>query len=776
VSEMKSATQLRRRPGRSTIAAAAVVCAMAALPATASAAEAGDGALSPRLVELAKPAVRSAPPTKQARMLSVAPAGPGSLLREGDRVLVDVRFAGGAVAGLEALRSAGAQIVSGSRRYQTATVAVAPASLRDVADVARVQSVTEDLAPIVYGVGESPIASVSPTECEGGAAISEGVEQLQAKKARTDFSVTGNGVTVGVLSDSFDKDKAATTHATKDIETGDLPGPAGPCTGQKTAVKVVEDLSGSKSEEEEATDEGRAMLQIVHDVAPGAPLAFATAFKGETSFAQNIEKLAKPVIEGGAGAKVIVDDVAYFSEPFFQDGPIAAAVKKVTDAGVPYFSAAGNNNLFDTSGHEIASWEAPRFRDSSNCPAAMAAIAGLNASHCMDFDPGAGVDNTFGITVAAGATLTVDLQWAEPWNGVTTDLDALLLDSNGAPVLANSQLVGSGEDNINGSQKPFEFFQWKNTTSGGDTVQLAINRFSGGSPRLKFALMENGGGVTATEYPTSIGGDEVGPTLFGHSGSSAAISVAAVHYNTTTSPESYSSRGPVTHYFAPVAGSSPAAALPSPQTISKPDIAATDCGATTFFVPPSFRFCGTSAAAPHAAGIAALMSEKMQTATVGEIRSALLGSAAPVGAFGQCAVGAGLVNAPGAIERVPAPQPAPLLSCLAPASTPLPEALPAAAAAAAAALKKSVQTSFTLRPHRVVRTHARSAFVSFRFGSDQGGAFLCSIDRVGFHPCQRKLARWFSLGPHAVRVVARNAAGETDPTPAVFNFRVEHVK
>jgi hypothetical protein len=751
---------------------AAVASAVAASPATASAAEAGDGALSPRLTQLAKPSVRSASSTKQARTLSVAPSGPGSLLREGNRVLVDVRFDSGAGASLEALRSAGAQIVEVSGRYQTVTVAITPASLHDVADVDRVQSVTEDLAPIVYGAGESPIALTSPTECEGGAAISEGVEQLQAKKARAEFGVTGNGVTVGVLSDSFDKDKSASTHATQDVGSGDLSGPAGPCGGQKTAVKVIEDLAGS--EEEEATDEGRAMLQIVHDVAPGASLAFATAFKGETSFAQNIEKLAKPIIEGGAGAKVIVDDVAYFAEPFFQDGPVSAAVKKVTAAGVPYFSAAGNNNLFDAGGHEIASWEAPRFRDSSSCPAAMAAIVELNASHCMDFDPGAGVDNTFGITVAADATLTVDLQWAEPWNGVTTDLDALLLEANGEPVLVGGELVGSAVDNLI-SQKPFEFFQWENTTGAAQTVQLAINRFSGASPRLKFALMENGGGVTETEYSTSIGGDEVGSTIFGHSGSSEAISVAAVRYNTTTSPESYSSRGPVTHYFAPVSGPSPAAALPSPQTISKPDVAATDCGLTTFFFGPTHRFCGTSAAAPHAAGVAALMSEKKPSATPEEIRAALLGSASPVGAFGQCAVGAGLVNAVGAIERILAPQSGPAsLSCEAPASIPLPEP-PPSAAAAAAALKKAIQTSFALRPHKVVWTHARSAFVSFRFRSDQGGAFLCGIDGGAFRRCHRKLARWFSLGPHTVRVAARNAAGETDPTPAVFHFRVEHV-
>ncbi len=768
MTEMTPGKELLRRWGLPTIATSLAVCGLAAFPAAAISSEAGDGALSPRLTELAKPSVRSAPPATQAKKLSLAVDGPGSLLRAGSRVLVDVRFDSGAGESLDELREAGAEIVSVSSRYQTVTVAVTPASLPGMAAVAHVQGVTEDLAPIVYGADE-PSLSSSPTECEGGSAISEGVAQLQAKKARSEFSVIGSGVTVGVLSDSFNKDKTAGTHATQDVGSGDLPGAAGPCTGQKTPVNVIEDFSGSKSEEEEATDEGRAMLQIVHDMAPGSPLAFATAFKGETSFAQNIEKLAKPTGEGGAGAKVIVDDVSYFAEPFFQDGPVAAAVKKVHDAGVSYFSSAGNNNLLDAGGHEIASWEAPQFRDSGSCPAAVAAIAELNPSHCMDFNPGVGVDNTFGITVSAGATLTLDLQWAEPWNGVATDLDALLLDPSGSAIEA-----AGADDNIKGSQKPVEIFQWENTTGSAKTMQLVINRYSGGNPRLKFALLQNGGGVTATEYPTSTGGDEVGPTIFGHNGAADAISVGAIRFNTTAQPESYSSRGPVTHYFAPVSGSSPAATLPSPQVLSKPDVVATDCGVTTFFVPPSLRFCGTSAAAPHAAGAAALMLEKVPAAAPEGIRAALQASATPVGAFGSCAVGAGLVEAFGAVGQILSPTPLSSPSCQPPASTPVPGPPPSASppGIVAVAAKGPPETSFALRPHKVVRTHAKSAFVSFRFRSDQAGSFLCSVDRGTFRPCHRKLARWFKLGAHIVRVAARNAAGETDPTPAVFDFRV----
>ncbi len=124
---------------------------------------------------------------------------------------------------------------------------------------------------------------------------------------------------------------------------------------------------------------------------------------------------------------------------------------KSSEGGATYLSAAGNDNLFDSEGHEIASWEAPEFRDSGACPAEVqSAFRRESTNHCLDFNPGSQTDRTFGIKVAPGASLTVDLQWDEPWNGVATDLDAFLLDASGQLIAA------SAEDNIGNSQKPLE--------------------------------------------------------------------------------------------------------------------------------------------------------------------------------------------------------------------------------------------------------------------------------------------------------------------------------
>src|ERR1051325_7320688 len=153
-----------------------------------------------------------------------------------------------------------------------------------------------------------------------GAVTPQGDIAMRSDIARADLGVNGAGITVGVLSDSFN----CLGGASNDVTNGDL-----------SPVTVIQEIS-SCSGPSAGSDEGRAMLQIVHDVAPGANLSFASAFNGQAAFAANIQALAT------AGARVIVDDVIYFAEPFFQDGIIAQAVDSVVARGAAYFSAAGN--------------------------------------------------------------------------------------------------------------------------------------------------------------------------------------------------------------------------------------------------------------------------------------------------------------------------------------------------------------------------------------------------------------------------------------------------
>src|SRR5207249_592096 len=86
-----------------------------------------------------------------------------------------------------------------------------------------------------------------------GRVTSEGDVAHRANEARVSFNVTGAGVKVAVLSDSVDH-----------LETSQASGDLG-------AVTVLAGQSGVP-----ATGEGTAMLEIVHDVAPGAELYYAT--------------------------------------------------------------------------------------------------------------------------------------------------------------------------------------------------------------------------------------------------------------------------------------------------------------------------------------------------------------------------------------------------------------------------------------------------------------------------------------------------------------------
>jgi subtilisin family serine protease len=776
---------------------------------------------------------------------SVTAHGPGSPLREGNRVLAEVRFRHGALTAVDELRSAGAQILHASRRLQTVTVAAKPGVLGALDGVDGVENASLVPTPVTYGT------------C--GSVDSEGDTQLAAAEARADFGVDGRGVTVGILSDSFDTDPEAATRAATDVATGDLPGTANPC-GFTDPLGVLDDSFSAKS-----TDEGRGMAQIVHDLAPGARIEFATAFEGESAFADSIRALA------AAGASVIVDDVSYLGEPAFQDGPVAVAINEVVAKGVSYFTAAGNDNLFEEeplgsgklNDREIASWEAPAFRDAAGCPAQLEAatfnpVTLGKADHCLDFDPGAGEDDTFGISVEEEEELTVAVQWAEPWSGVQADLDAYLLDEEGKPLLdEKGNLVGSTSNNVaqlgtaeceaqvSACQRPVEFFGWEN--KGPETkVQLAIDRcFStqveaeaekgcnpgaeaSAKPRVKVILLENGAGVNATEYHESSGGDVVGPSIYGHAGTAGAISLGAIRVGVGDAPERYSSRGPVTHYFGPVSGATPAP--PLKQTISKPNAVASDCGRTTFFVPTGaagiFRFCGTSAAAPHAAAIAALARQANPSLTPAQLRDGLAATARPVGSFGPNAVGAGLVDAhnlledvalppaiaivspPAAISRNRSPsigftanrpvsfacsldgsEPRPCTSPFTPLD-PLSDGLHGFAVrgedlAGRVGVSPTVtftvdtlapRTSFGARPRKVLRTRGRRAKAVFGFvSSEPGSTFTCRIDGGLLHYCPSRFVKRYKVGRHVVRAMAVDAAGNVDKTPAAFRFKVVRV-
>jgi hypothetical protein len=594
--------------------------------------------LSHRLQLLADPAVSRAPAAARARALSLPEHGPASLEQVGDRVVVHIQFDRLRPGSSAAVKGAGGEVMLASHSLEAITAAVAPADLERVARVDGVTSVIEEVEPMTASHGRSAVSASTgrPPGCPAGSKVSEGDSLLKADQARTSFGVDGSGIKIGAMSDSYDLSTSAVTHAAGDVSSGDLPGTTNPC-GFGTPVQVLNDDSPASR-----TDEGRAQAQILHDLAPAAPLAFHEANTNIDLMAAAIDALRD------AGTKVEVDDVTFFREPMFQDGPISVAVSDVVhNSNVPYFSSAGNNNVIDGSGRNVGSYEAPAYRNTS-CPTGI-------PGGCMDFKPGAATDTTFGLTVPPGKTLRLILQWAQPWFGVTTDLDALLAVDN--------TVVAGGVDNNLSTQQPFELVTWTNNTGVTKNAELLINRFTdgggdNGTPRLKFILAGNGTqSIVPNENGIITGGDTFGPTIMGHNGSADAITVGAVQYNIPNQVQPASSRGPVTLYFGPVDGTTPAPPLRAPQTIAKPDVSATDCGANTFFGvndAGTWRFCGTSASAPHAAAIAGLMLDGDSTATFDQIYKGERNTAVPVGTEPPEAQGKGLLDAKAAVAfRLP---------------------------------------------------------------------------------------------------------------------------
>jgi titin len=231
---------------------------------------------------------------------------------------------------------------------------------------------------------------------------------------------------------------------------------------------------------------------------------------------------------------------------------------------------------------------------------------------------------------------------------VTTDYDLFVVNGSGQIV------AGSAIDNGT-AQQPIEFLEWGNTSTSAQTVRIVIARFSGAaSPPLKFVFVASGG-ITAVEHSVSSSGDVVGPAIVGHAATSEVNAVAAVPYTDASTSEDFSSRGPETHYYVPTPGTTP---LVSPEVIAKPDFAATDGVRTSFFaqkIGGVWRFYGTSAAAPQAAAVGALLRSKNPTLTTTEVRAALHDTARAVTTNGTADdVGGGYIDANAALASVTA--------------------------------------------------------------------------------------------------------------------------
>jgi hypothetical protein len=514
---------------------------------------------------------------------------------QGGRVLLDIKAA--VSEGLLAdIRQHGGTIVNSFAEYQAIRAAL---PLEEV----------ENLA------GRSDVAFVGPAaRCapNTGSVTSEGDVAEKASVARTTYGVTGAGIKIGVISDSVD-------YLTNSQALGDL-----------GTVTVLAGQSGVPG-----TGEGTAMLEIVHDLAPGATLYFATANGGTANFANNIRQLR------AAGCDIIVDDMEYFNESPFQDAIIAQAVNDVTASGALYFSSASNSGNKDDG--TSATWEGDF----------------LDSGQTFNTGKGVGKMHSFGSGVANIGTTSSQYEianffWADPLGHSTNDYDLFIMDSTG------SSLVAASTTTQNGTQDPYEVAKVGNN-------ELVVVVLTSGTGR--YLHLDNGRGRLSVSTAGRTKGHPCAVDAFGVAAVSAHGLTAA--FTAAAKVETFSSDGPRRmFYYANGAPISPGNFSSTGGTVlQKPDLAAADGVATS--VPGFQPFYGTSAAAPHAGAIAALLKARNPGLSPSEMRAALMSGVLDIEAAGvDRNSGAGLLMAD-LVLRAVGTNLAPTITGFTPASGPV---------------------------------------------------------------------------------------------------------
>ncbi len=416
-------------------------------------------------------------------------------------------------------------------------------------------------------IGASPVYA---PQFSAGPVVDQGAAVVGAPSFIARTGANGSGETVGVISDSVNQ-----VSTTVDGATGTSLSVAQKLGALPSNVNVLGDSTVRP------TDEGAGMLELVHQVAPGANLSFDTAEGGPQAMAQSINALAS------SGANVIVDDAQYPDEPFFNDGVLAQAVDNtVIDHNVVYVTSAGNNGNNGWQG----SWRP-----------AQATVGGVNGTF-QSFNAATGqTSQTF--QLAVGQTLNLSFQWDSAFLEGGSNQAQYQVPNNMAVLITTGdgkQLLERFSDVNSMTGEALQRVVFTNNGSFGTTsFAMSFQLVSGPAPtELKWIRFDSGNPAAAYQGA---------PTIFGHAAALQAVTVGAVAYNNTHSPEPYSSQGKVSIYF-----DENGKRLAAPIQRYKPDVAGPDqVNSTTFGAPSTGQFpgawAGTSAAAANLAGNAALL-------------------------------------------------------------------------------------------------------------------------------------------------------------------------
>lgn len=429
---------------------------------------------------------------------------------------------------------------------------------------------TDKLEELAAFNGVKSLSLVIAPEVNSGTVESQGDVLQGVDQYRALAGASGKGIKVGVISDGVDS--IASAQASLDIGN----------------VTVLRNTYGG--------DEGTAMLEIVHDLAPDAQLYFHDCGNSFIDFNSAVDSLVD------AGCNVVVDDISWLTQPFFEDGIIASHINSVVaNKNIVYVSSAGNS----------------QGRHYQKAYSDFPVTSGSSTVHYHDFDKNIAGLQPLPITILNNSYTRLVLEWNDRFGNSSDDYDMYLFNSSGT-------IVSASESVQNGTQDPVEYLYYQNTTGSDQTYNIYIVKYTGAAKTLE---LYNYGGSLSSEYRTPQ------DSIFGHAAAPNVIAVGAIPAADPVEIEEFSSLGPCTITY------------PSAVIRKKPDVCGIDGVSITGAGGFSNPFYGTSASAPHIAAIAAVLWSQDTTKTAAAVRSKILSSTVDMGATGYDTVyGYGFVN------------------------------------------------------------------------------------------------------------------------------------